>query len=64
MVLCCAIGQRDGAQIVREALALVAGPIDLMLLHVIDDHPRRDVERFGGPMRPTSYAPHVARASA
>lgn len=54
MRLLCAIGQRDGALVVRSALALVKGPIELILLHVVDDRPRRDVERFTGPLRRTA----------
>ncbi len=51
MRLLCAVGQRDGALVVREALACVGGGIDLTLLHVVDDRPRRDVEAFSGPLR-------------
>jgi nucleotide-binding universal stress UspA family protein len=51
MRLLCAVGQRDGALVVREALAHVGDAIELTLLHVVDDRPRRDVEAFRGPLR-------------
>lgn len=51
MRVLCAIGQRDGAQVVSAALALVGDGIELIIAHVIDDRPRHDVERFSGPLR-------------
>ena len=51
MRLLCAVGPRDGALVVREALALVRGPVELIVLHVIDERPRRDVDRQRGPLR-------------
>ncbi len=51
MRLLCAIGQRDGTQVVRGALAL-AGDVDyLALVHVIDDQPRHGVEAQRGLLR-------------
>lgn len=51
MRLLCAMGQRDGAQVVHDALALV-GDIDyLALVHVIDDQPRHGVEAQRGLLR-------------
>lgn len=51
MRLLCAVGQRDGAVVVREALALVPGSLELVVLHVIDERPRHDVEGQRGPLR-------------
>lgn len=51
MRLLCAVGQRDGALVVREALALLGHVDELTLLHVVDDRPRRDVEAHRGPLR-------------
>lgn len=51
MRLLCAVGRRDGALVVREALALVSGPVELIALHVIDERPRHDVEHLRGPLR-------------
>lgn len=53
MRLLCAIGQRDGAQVVRDALTLIGeGDVDyLALVHVIDDQPRHGVEAQRGLVR-------------
>lgn len=51
MRLLCAIGQRDGAQVVRDALALVDDVDYLALVHVIDDQPRHGVEAQRGLLR-------------
>lgn len=51
MRLLCAVGQRDGALVVREALALLPSSVELIVLHVIDERPRRDVEHRRGPLR-------------
>jgi nucleotide-binding universal stress UspA family protein len=51
MRLLCAVGQRDGALVVREALALLPGAIELVVLHVIDERPLRDVGQRRGPLR-------------
>ena len=54
MRLLCAVGQRDGALVVREALALLPGAIELIVLHVIDERPRHAVEGTRGPLRRSS----------
>ena len=54
MRLLCAAGQRDGALVVREALALLPGAIELIILHVIDERPLRDVGQRRGPLRQIS----------
>lgn len=54
MRLLCAVGQRDGALVVREALALLPNAVELIVLHVIDERPRRDVEQWHGPLRHVS----------
>ena len=51
MRLLCAIGQRDGAQVVRDALALIGDVDYLALVHVIDDQPRHGVEAQRGLLR-------------
>lgn len=51
MRLLCAIGQRDGAQVVHDALALVGDVDYLALIHVIDDQPRHGVEAQRGLLR-------------
>jgi nucleotide-binding universal stress UspA family protein len=51
MRLLCAIGQRDGAQVVHDALALVGDVDYLALVHVIDDQPRHGVEAQRGLLR-------------
>lgn len=54
MRLLCPVGQRDGALVVREALALLPGAIELIVLHVIDERPLRDVGQRRGPLRQIS----------
>lgn len=54
MRLLCAVGQRDGALVVREALALLPSAIELIVLHVIDERPLRDVGQRRGPLRQIS----------
>ncbi len=51
MRLLYAIGQRDGAQVVHDALALVGDVDYLALVHVIDDQPRHGVEAQRGLLR-------------
>lgn len=51
MRLLCAIGQRDGAQVVHDALALVGDVDFLAVVHVIDDQPRHGVEAQRGLLR-------------
>ncbi|HEX5546031.1 MAG TPA: universal stress protein [Ktedonobacterales bacterium] len=48
MRLLCAIGQRDGAQVIHDALALVGDVDYLAIIHVIDDQPRHGVEAQRG----------------
>jgi nucleotide-binding universal stress UspA family protein len=51
MRLLCAVGQRDGAQVVHDALSLVGDVDFLALVHVIDDRPRHGVEAQRGLLR-------------
>lgn len=51
MRLLCAIGQRDGARVIHDALTLVADVDYLALVHVIDDQPRHGVEAQRGLLR-------------
>ena len=52
MRIVCSIGLRAGAELVRHALAVTAGAgPELILLHVIDTGPRRDLAQLSGPLR-------------
>ena len=51
MRLLYAVGQRDGAQMVHDALAFVGDVDYLALVHVIDDRPRHGVEAQRGLLR-------------
>jgi nucleotide-binding universal stress UspA family protein len=46
-----AIGRRGGAGLVQRALELAGTNPDLVLLHVADQGPRRDLEHLTGPLR-------------
>jgi nucleotide-binding universal stress UspA family protein len=52
MRIVCSIGLRTGREVVRSLLATTAGAQpELLLLHVIDTGPRRDLEQLAGPLR-------------
>lgn len=51
MRILCAIGLRGGADLVRRALAVVSGSSpELVLVHVIDEGPRHELEHAHGPL--------------
>ncbi len=54
MRLLCAIGHRDGAQVIHAALALVGDLDYLALVHIIDDQPRHSVDAQRGLLRRVS----------
>ncbi len=47
MRVVCAIGVRGGADIVREVIRKLTSDLELVLVHVIDTRPRRDLEQLG-----------------
>jgi nucleotide-binding universal stress UspA family protein len=51
MRVLCAIGQRGGPQLVRRVATVISGRAELLLIHVIDIGPRRDLEHLRGPLR-------------
>jgi nucleotide-binding universal stress UspA family protein len=51
MRVLCAIGRRGGAELVRRTLMLAGANPDVVLLHVVDPGPRRDLEQLTGPLR-------------
>ena len=51
MRVLCALGARDGAQLVTRALTFLSHEnLELALLFVIDEGPRHDLERLRGPL--------------
>lgn len=52
MRILCSIGLRMGAELARHTLAITAGAQpELVLLHVIDTGPGRDLAQLSGPLR-------------
>jgi nucleotide-binding universal stress UspA family protein len=52
MRIVCSIGLRMGAELVRHTLAMTAGAQpELVLLHVIDTGPQKELARLSGPLR-------------
>jgi len=51
MRVLCAIGQRGGPELVRRVATVISGRAELLLIHVIDIGPRRDLEQLRGPLR-------------
>lgn len=52
MRIVCSVGLRAAPDLVRRVLALTAGARpELVLLHVVDMGPRRDLDQLAGPLR-------------
>jgi hypothetical protein len=51
MRVLCAIGQRGGPELIRRLAIVTGSRPELLLLHVIDIGPRRDLEQLRGPLR-------------
>ena len=51
MFVLCAIGLRNGPQMVRRLLEVIGRSQHLVLLHVIDVEPRQDLAHLAGPLR-------------
>ncbi len=51
MRVVCAIGLRDGPEVIERAVERVRAGLELVVLHVIDTGPRHDMDIFGGPLR-------------
>ncbi len=65
MRIVCSIGPRMGAALVRHALTVTSGAQpELILLHVIDTGPRKDLAQLSGPLRfgPRPPAPRHSAA--
>ncbi len=52
MRILCAIGTRRGSEVIRHVAPITREGDELVLVHVIDEGPRHDLDRLRGPLHP------------
>jgi len=52
MRILCAIGTRRGSEVIRQVAPITREGDELVLVHVIDEGPRHDLDRLRGPLHP------------